>query len=491
MNRQFQVTKVFFLGLALSHLFFVFHLYISNSRFAQQLLEIQNSGFIIVPDQNILDEATHISTLFFGAVFFTVSIGVTVTVLALTVSLLQKKIVWGKKPFFIIVIVVWIYFLFKLNQHIFHLQLTLDFIIVPLVVFWLSKRLILTKKKSDVRWKNLFFLVPILILAFITFQNDNKDFFRDIRDTLFLSNSIGIAVNNFYYDNSLFPAEAVKNLQQKTIKSVYLDAIKDENLIEQLSAEFIKNDYFPVKNPLMVDWVVSNNNGLVFSRFGRSIQSFSYSDFFNSPVQRLKQLSDKADDSLFLRNFIYVSLLLGLPILLYVLFFTMVALFFRLFVSLHHSTLMASGICFCLGLFLLYSINTHKRVVVRSSNVRSVVRSDQMSERIAALQYISKQKDSFKLWNYQKSFQSHSIVERYWLANALGTVNTRFAYPILKQLLKDPHPNVACRALYAAGKSNDRRYITGILEKLKTSNNWYVQNHAYQALKGLGWTQNR
>jgi len=51
-------------------------------------------------------------------------------------------------------------------------------------------------------------LIPVVLLAALWTTQMDKYLFLDIRDHLLLSNSIGRKVNNFYYNYTLYPAEA-------------------------------------------------------------------------------------------------------------------------------------------------------------------------------------------------------------------------------------------------------------------------------------------
>ena len=91
--------------------------------------------------------------------------------------------------------------------------------------------------------------------------------------------------------------------------------------------------------------------------------------------------------------------------------------------------------------------------------------------------------------DYRHILTGVHVPERYWLAQALGVGRNPNGHADLLQLLEDPHTNVVCAALHALGLKRDRRAQPQILERLRTSDHWYVQMYAYQALKAVGWTQ--
>ena len=58
-------------------------------------------------------------------------------------------------------------------------------------------------------------------------------------------------------------------------------------------------------------------------------------------------------------------------------------------------------------------------------------------------------------------------------------------------VVTDPsvHHNVVCQALESIGRKRSKPAKTRIMEILKTSDHWYVQGYAYNALRKLGWKQ--
>jgi len=491
MRRSFQIIKVIISGLMISQVLFVLYLYLSISEFVIKLTEVKNSGFLIVPGEIILNDAINISTLFYGALFFTISIGALVTVFSLTGFLLLSKAKKRRVPVLMIIFAFWAGFLFKINQQSFQYLLTLILLLISLTVIVWSKRLISVEKKSRGQWKNLIHLVPLLILGLLFYQNHNKYFLLDARDTLLLSNPVGNVINHFYYKYSLYPAETIKNLDQKTVKSVYFSGIKEGRNKNQLSAELIKNDYFPINSAFIADLIISEiDDDLLFSRSDKVVLKVRRHRIPENLQDWLRQFSQLTDNFSFLRRSIHVSLLVVLPVLLYFIAYWIISALFGFMLSACKSRIVTSVVCLCLGLFLFFTVNKYHWVEIDASNVQAAVVSSQINQRIAALQYLSFQKKGFlNPWQFNINLQSESIVERYWLANALNVIESKKIDTIIQQLLNDPHPNVACRALYAAGKTKNRQFIKHILKIAKTSNNWYVQNHAYQALKELGWMQ--
>ena len=116
--------------------------------------------------------------------------------------------------------------------------------------------------------------------------------------------------------------------------------------------------------------------------------------------------------------------------------------------------------------------------------------SEHLHSRLRALKYIHGNRiDIATLPSYQNMLKSLHVPERYWLAKALGGSRTPETGRFLHQLLDDPHFNVVCMALDSLGQRGNRADIRPILGRIETSDNWYEQWYAYQALRRLGWRQ--
>jgi HEAT repeat protein len=92
---------------------------------------------------------------------------------------------------------------------------------------------------------------------------------------------------------------------------------------------------------------------------------------------------------------------------------------------------------------------------------------------------------------YKKMLVSPHVPERYWLAQALGVSRRPETYKDLLSLLDDSSFNVVYMAYRGLGLKRDRRAVREILSRIKTIDDWYVQDYAYYALKNLGWRQPR
>jgi hypothetical protein len=83
------------------------------------------------------------------------------------------------------------------------------------------------------------------------------------------------------------------------------------------------------------------------------------------------------------------------------------------------------------------------------------------------------------------------VPERYWAAKAMARSKIAETYDTLALLLNDSNVNVESMAFLALARRGDTGTLAKILAALKTSDRWYSQIYAYNALRTLGWKQKR
>jgi hypothetical protein len=140
---------------------------------------------------------------------------------------------------------------------------------------------------------------------------------------------------------------------------------------------------------------------------------------------------------------------------------------------------------------LLLIWDSDKNTVCSKDTLAAALISEKRSERINALRYIyAKKIDIFSFPAYKMILANGSVPERYWLAKSIYSSHSAQSREVLARLLNDPHFNVVCMAFYSMGKHGRWSDIPLILNRIKTSGNWYEQWYAYKALRKLGWQQN-
>ena len=149
---------------------------------------------------------------------------------------------------------------------------TLYFLLIAPVVFALTaKRESMPDRQSD-RIRRWVHLIPIPLLALLWFTQFDNTMFLDLRDDLLLSNNHGKKFSNFYYNYTLYPAEAFKTLNQKTIKTARISITQAGSMNQRIGRRLISNDYLPLADATDVDLtILQNNDYLIFQADSRQV----------------------------------------------------------------------------------------------------------------------------------------------------------------------------------------------------------------------------
>jgi hypothetical protein len=260
-----------------------------------------------------------------------------------------------------------------------------------------------------------------------------------------------------------------------------------------MAKTLINHDYLPVHKDPQVDLkVVSTDSGLVFEHRGKPILRTSVNEFLSNPSKLLKEFSLRSDRKSFFRWFTFNSLWFGFPLTLYILVYALIRVVLGIVCELRTSAVIASILCFLIGIALLLPLHFARSDVSANENLHVRIDSRRWQTRVHALQIIGQRHlEIADFPSYKKMISSPYIPERYWLAKALGVSRHPDTYNALGKLLADSHPNVVCMAYEAIAKRGDRRFVEEILKQTKVSGHWYTQMYAYKALRALGWTQKK
>jgi hypothetical protein len=335
--------------------------------------------------------------------------------------------------------------------------------------------------------------IPVLVLALLWALQIGKNFFVDFRDILLLSNPVGIKINNFYYDYTLYPAEVFKSLDQKLLKTCTMQDLKKGPPTARLEMELIDRDYLAVATDDAVDLEMVQNNGVLdFKHRGKKILQSTLAEFLSDPATVLEEFSAKSDRHGFFRLFTFYSLLMGVPLALYLLLHALIRLLCSFFLDVRISSIVASVLCLIVGLSVLIPFIYMRGKDMELKNVPQALASECWQERLAALRIIERKKLEVSSFPpYPRLLKSPHVAERYWLARALAVSHRPETYRDLLTFLDDPHPNVVSMAFYGLGQRGDRRGVREILTRIQTSDHWYNQLYAYKALRNLGWKQKK
>jgi hypothetical protein len=302
---------------------------------------------------------------------------------------------------------------------------------------------------------------------------------------------LGTKINNFYYANTLYAAEAFKSLDQKILKTADLERIKKEPVARAMERALVNYDYLNVGGNGGVDLtILEDGNKFLFMNRGKTILRVSLKDFLSETENVLKVFSVKSDRYSFFRQFTFFCLLLGLPLTTYVVLHALFCLLTYPFVGIKISSMIASIVCFLIGMSLWVAFVELRGERIGGKELPAALESEDWRKRISALKTIVHNKIEISDFPKYQHFKSSSHVpERFWLVGALGVSRRPETHKEIIPFLDDPHPNVERMALHALGQRGDKVAIPEIKKRIEISDHWFSQWYAYKALRALGWKQ--
>jgi hypothetical protein len=492
-DRFSYTAKALLLGLLVAQIIATIQVYLSNRDLYGSLTAIKAAGYLTIPNQRIMPSLQGFAPAFFGGLFFTFSVGAGLSLLSMGAAWLWHRLFSRNRYMLIFFLLFWAGSLVELNHRGFSFGATGYFFAIPPVVFLATLRWM--PPSPGKRWwvSGTLHAIPVVVLALLWTFQIGKNFFVDFRDILLLSNPIGIKINDFYYDYTLYPAEVFKSLDQKLLKTCTLENLKKGPLNGRVEMALLDRDYLAVSRDDAVDLKVVQNNGVLdFNHGGKTSIQTAVADFLSHPATALEEISSKSDRHVFFRQFTFYSLLIGLPLALYLLLHVLIRLLCCFFLDAWTSSIVASVLCLIIGLSILIPFHYMRRTDMKLEDVPQALASESWQKRVAALRIAErKQLEVSDFPPYPRLLKSPHVAERYWLARVLAVSHRPETYRDLLTFLDDPHPNVVSMAFYGLGQRGDRRGVREILTRIQTSDHWYNQWYAYKALRNLGWKQRK
>jgi len=493
MNRISYPAKALFLGLILAQIIATFHVYGSNLYVHQNLSHIREAGYLIVPNQKSLPRLLEWGPAFWGGLFFSLSVGAGLSVLAISSAWIWVRLLRRRRKFLLPWFIPWIGLLFLLNRHGFHFVTNLYFLLVPPFVFFATVKWMPTLPIQTSWVSSGVYALPFMIVALLWTTQWDSRLFLDLRDHLLLSNPLGLTINNFYYKYTLYPAEALKSLDQKTLKSCYVGSFKKKSLKTAFEKELLRHDYLMIDDEKVADLTIrEEGHEILFDRGGERPVQLPFKGVPQNLGGTLRELSELSDAFVFFRQFTFYSLLFGFPTALYIAVHALLCFLSSLFLGAKPAGWIASIFCLALGLTSFLFLYLGKETKMESQDVAEALQSSRWQTRMAALRTIDERRlEVPDLQTINRMSRSTNIPERYWLAKVLALSRTPETYSSLLVFLDDSSPNVVCMALFAMGQRGESNAIRDILRWIESSDHWYCQWYAYGALKALGWKQSK
>lgn len=463
-----------FIGLLIAQAISSIYVYQSDLEVFKTVSAIKAAGYIPIPNERVMPSLKLFLPAWYGGFFFTLSIGAALSLLSFAAIRAWDKIFKRDKRTLRILILFWMGCLVLSNISGFCALAASFWLIIPAAVSWLALKQLPSSEQSfshKQRWIHSAVVLMIVILG-ISFVNINV--FLNFRDNLLLSNPIGLRVNNFYYDYTLYAAEVLKPPSQKLLRTCNL-SFDDTALKQRVERQLLYYDYFCVNADIDVDLEMNQAEA---------------EKFLQEPSSYLKKISERSDRYAFFRSCVWLSVLV-MPIL--ALYGCIYGLFHILFACFRHSPYKTGiALILCGSLILFVFFYQQNKPVRPAQSLQRAILSDDPQQRFNALRWIATTEFvDIAEFDVSKILKSRNMMERYWLLRALAKTDSAKSFDILIKLIDDSQFNIAYTAYAFLGRQKNMRAVPEILKRLPVSDNWYVQNYAYKALRRLGWSQSK
>ena len=491
--KTYHPLGILLIGLGIAQVIAFIQVYLSNIELHRTVAALHDVGYLTVPNVVVMNRLQEFWPAFWGGLFFTCSIGAGISLAGMAAGWVWSRLCGRNKFALFIFLSIWGGLILISNIHGLALYPTLYCALIAPILFLLTAKWAAhsaIRNTGRLRWLH-FLSIPLL--ALLWFTQFDADLFIDLRDNLLLSNSLGKKFNQFYYRYTLYPAESFKSLNQKLIRTCRLEEISNPAFKQKVTIRLLANDYLPVPGTFRADLKINlKDKNLVFSDNDRIIFKVNARQFFAKPQKAFQKYSESKDRHGAFRQFTYLSLVVGFPILIYIFLHFLIYYLAALFFDQKNAAIIASLICLMIGIIALVYFQSNRSSHIQIKNINEALNSKNLSVRIAALKLAQqKQLDIADYPSYPELLQSPHPRERYWLAVAMAVSRSQKTFRDLLDVLDDKNTNVRCMAFQSLGIRNNRQAIRPILEKIRTSSDWYDQLYAYGALRSLGWKQKK
>ena len=494
MRHRLSTFWVFASGLLAAQVIASLQVYLNNLAMHRKLAAIALSGYQHLPNAKLMTMLRTWSSALAGGLFFTLSIGVGITLTTLAAVWIWETMSSRNKPVMGVLLLLWLAVLAGVNTKGFAPIPSAYFLCIPCVVIFAYQW---TQRHGPVHRTGLTVgshLACLVVLALIWSTQASNGMFVVIRDNLLLTNPVGMQVNDFYYRYTHFSAEAITSLQQKMFKTYRLsvtDGLPDSNGLERVLSD---RGYLLLVNGGREDFRIDRaGEQLVFlTGNGTTVCETPARDFWSDPQQTLNTVSKKTDRNIFFRRTIFYALMIAFPISLYLILHTLCYAVTSLFLSQKKASLLSTFICFVVGAALIIPVQMGRERDIATERLPALLTSENWRDQVAALKTITRRKlEIYRVAPCRHLLESPHVPVQYWLAQALGKSRQAETYQDLLRLLQSSHPNVVCQAVYSIGRRGDARAVKKLLHMVDTSDHWYVLRYTYNALRNLGWKHTR
>ncbi len=490
MNRGFYPILVLAVGMLSAQALGTVQVYLSNTDLYQMLLSLQeHGGYLLVPNRKIMEGLKGFGPAFCGGVFFTLSLGAALSSITFAVVWAWDRLLSQSRLIPVLFLLTLAFCIYHVNSLEFSLIATSYFIIVPGVTAAVALKLMPGRFGKN----GIVHIASFIVIALLCISQLNKDIFVDFRDNFFLSNSVGMEMNDFYYKYTLYPAEVIKPLEQKTIKAFRFKDEMNIASVRSLERALMNYNYLNAGEGIAANLIIKGEeDDLHFQSRGRTVLSVSAGNFITAPGAALKAFSNKSDRHAFFREITFFSIVAGLPLVVYIVLYSLFRFITSYGMNTTASAVAASVLCIVVGAAFVVPLELNREGTVGVDGLAEAMQSERWQTRVSALKVIEKKGlEVTSFGPYRGLLDSSYVAERYWLVRAIGASRRPESLKDLQKFLDDPHPNVVSMAFYALGRRGDAGAVKEIIGRIEKSDHWYEQLYAYNALMELRWRQNR
>jgi len=341
-------------------------------------------------------------------------------------------------------------------------HLALALLILALIGFWTAEE---AEELTDFRTILFRSVAALLLLAsFAPWVMGGGDPFIRFRDRFLLSNAAGRTVTDFYYTYTLYPAETIKPLADKSQPVAALDNTIPADRAKKLAAEALA---------LRVIAVPDRGHGADFTLVEREGQLLAERNEVSLPwptgkpkelMEAFAELSKKSDRTRPVRRTTFWTLALGVPLAIALLLFG---------ATRWLSELIGAGPK-RVFLFHLVFLFLAALLLALSGLSRSQAGGYAPPERRLAARELG------------EALSSPDPAERFYAA-ADATAQAGMLTDELLARLDDPVLNVRYAAALTLGRAASPKVRARLLKVLENDPVWYVRERAYSALWMMGW----
>jgi len=476
-KKKLSIFSIIIFILTISEMIASSQIYISNKNLLEKIKTIQVNNEFITPSYKILPLLESFKESLYGGLFLVFTAGLCFGFAGFFSAVLAKKTKYKKTLLLISIIIV------ILATYNLHFKLVI-WITLPLSVFLLT----FFKYNKNIKFNIHAVITAFVILASIlTFRGDS--FFLDFRDKVLMTSSFGKSINNFYYRFTLPPAEVIKPLKQKALKTFNCNNINLKKKIYPLMKKF---NYYPSDNINLSDLIISKNKKkIIFSDPKTStiskVISTSKKLSYQNISKILSNFSDKNDHASFFRKITLAGLVFVFPLSLFFISYSLLLKLLSFFLKPSFSEKATSLILLLLFLFLMKPLFLHNDIN-RNNYLKYINISKNRFLQRDALKFAYEKKIRINDIIIKNNFLNTDYIPLAYWSILSFRIQNRQDLTIIAKKLNDKSVNIRYKAYEKLGKAPYwlKKEATELIKNhYPYIKNWYVQLYAFNALKKL------